>query len=109
MSCAHMNPREACAACGAPRAEAAEANVRELEAALRNLVSQIEAVTRSHEYEMVWIIAQSHLGPYKGPTFIAELDVARAALRDTASVEGFFARGEDGQYHPDPAPPREEE
>ena len=29
---------------------------------------------------------------------------ARAALRDTAPVEGFFARGEDGQYHPDPAP-----
>ena len=29
---------------------------------------------------------------------------AFAALRDTAPAEGFFARGEDGQYHPDPAP-----
>jgi chromosome segregation ATPase len=30
-------------------------------------------------------------------------------LRDTAPREGFFARGEDGQYHPDPAPLRKEE
>jgi len=29
---------------------------------------------------------------------------ARAALRDPAPAEGFFARGEDGQYHPDPPP-----
>jgi hypothetical protein len=34
--------------------------------------------------------------------------MARAALRDTAPVEGFFARGEDGQYHPDPAPLQED-
>ena len=30
--------------------------------------------------------------------------IARLALRDTAPAEGFFARGDDGQYRLDPAP-----
>ena len=30
--------------------------------------------------------------------------IARLALLATAPAEGFFARGEDGQYHPDPPP-----
>jgi hypothetical protein len=54
------------------------------------------------------------LGQHAAPGFcrcsLHELLAAlRAALRDTAPVEGFFARGEDGQYHPDPAPPRKAE
>jgi len=30
--------------------------------------------------------------------------IARLALLATAPAEGFFARGDDGHYHPDPAP-----
>jgi hypothetical protein len=84
MSCAHMNPREACAACGAPRAEAAEAHVRELEAALQEVMMLMFAVRDGLE--------RGVLGQHAAPGFcrcsLHELLAALlAALRDTAPRE----------------------
>jgi len=74
------------------------------ETALRTLLDKMERVEASEAYRSVWIVAQIHAGPYHGETWAVERNAARAALRDTAPEGGFFARGEDGQYHPDPAP-----
>ena len=100
---------EACAFC---ERDALRAEVKRLDAGwreaniqtLRNGLSadKAEAALRG----LLSYVGQLELLAYQ----IEEVDVphatvanARAALRDTAP-EGFFARGEDGQYRPDPAP-----
>jgi hypothetical protein len=58
-----------------------EAEMERLRAALDKLIRKIETVSKDPSYEAVWLIAQIHNGPYAGPTYSAELDEARAALR----------------------------
>jgi len=69
------------------RAEAAEAalvaerGARErIEGALRGLVSRLDAIHDDPAYQSVWTVSQLHVGPYRGPTYVAELATARAAL-----------------------------
>ena len=49
------------------------------------LLKKLKLVHDSAEYEAVWHISQSHVGPYKGPTYIDEMDTLKAAI---AAAEG---------------------
>ena len=51
-----------------------------LAGALALLVARLGAVHDAPEYRAVWECAQLHRGQYKGPTYTAEYDAARAAL-----------------------------
>ena len=50
--------------------------------ALKALVAQLERVHRDEQYRAVWSMAQSHLGPYRGPTYSKELSDALKVLGD---------------------------
>ena len=66
--------------------EVAAANLvraEKVEAVLRNLLNKMDRVEASPAYLSVWTIAQLHVGPYRGETWTAEFEAARAALRDT--------------------------
>lgn len=52
----------------------------EVEAALRALVSRLDEIHADPAFKSVWLINQLHAGPYRGPTYVAELERARAAL-----------------------------
>lgn len=49
--------------------------------ALEALVDRLDAVHESPVYQAVWLVAQQHIGPYKGPTYKEALDHARAVLK----------------------------
>ena len=49
------------------------------------LLKKLKLVHDSAEYETVWHISQSHVGPYKGPTYNDEMDKLKAAI---AAAEG---------------------
>jgi len=76
----------------AKRAEVSEARVRDLEAALNR------AINSARQY------AQTDRAERNYAFYMLTLRECEDVLRDTTPAEGFFARGEDGQYHPDPAP-----
>jgi hypothetical protein len=52
--------------------------------ALRGLVDRLDDVHIDPAYKAVWEIHQLHAGPYAGPTYVADLEKARAAA---AAVE----------------------
>jgi hypothetical protein len=60
------------------RAEAAEATIAELRAALARLVDRLDFIHDDDKFKSVWIVNQLHVGPYTGPTYEAELNAARA-------------------------------
>ena len=62
------------------RALAAERARDEAVAVLRALVDRLTGVHESAKYEAVWVFWHSHHGPYTGPTYVDELDRARAVL-----------------------------
>lgn len=51
-----------------------------LRKALAALIARLDAVHVDSRYQSVWTIAQIHAGPYLGPTYVAELDAARAIV-----------------------------
>ena len=61
------------------------ARVVVLEAALRALVSRLDAVHAHPAYMSVWQISQIHVGPYRGPTYTEALAQAREALEGKPS------------------------
>ena len=54
-----------------------------IEAAARALRDRLEVVHADPAYTGVWMTAQLHSGPYRGPQYIAELTALNKAL-DTA-------------------------
>jgi hypothetical protein len=58
-----------------------------LSTALSALVNKLDQIHEDPAYKSVWIIHQMHVGPYRGPTYVAELDAARAALKDAQGWE----------------------
>lgn len=67
------------------RAEAAEAEALRLRPALQNLVTKIDAVQAHPAYVGTFALAMLHDpdGEYDGPTWVAELAAAHAALEGT--------------------------
>jgi DNA repair exonuclease SbcCD ATPase subunit len=64
--------------------DAAHDDMREensrLRAALEKLLNAMETVHADERYKAVWTISFLHIGPYVGPTYVAELEAARAAI-----------------------------
>ncbi len=58
--------------------------VNQLETALRVLVDKLDVVHNSDDYMQVCGIAQVHVGPYNGPTYIEELERAKQVLEGGA-------------------------
>ncbi len=58
---------------------------KEIAEVLEGLVERLDYIHASSEYQAVWSMYQNHVatGPvgYEGPTYEAELDAARSALR----------------------------
>ena len=54
--------------------------------AASHLLSQIERVNDSPEYQAVWTIAQMHVGPYTGPTYINEMAALQKVLKEYATI-----------------------
>lgn len=59
---------------------ALEAKLAALVEAGEVLLKKLKLVHDSAEYEAVWHISQSHVGPYKGPTYNEEMDTLKAAI-----------------------------
>ncbi len=55
----------------------------EPQTALRNLVAALDAIEAHPDWHNVWTIANAHGARYTGPTYKAELEAARAVLKDT--------------------------
>lgn len=49
--------------------------------ALQKLVARLDEVHRHPAYGSVWAVHQMHCGPYEGPTYTHELELARAVLK----------------------------
>jgi hypothetical protein len=47
--------------------------IAELEAALANLITQIEVIHEDERYKSVWVLAMLHGMEYKGPNYAPEL------------------------------------
>lgn len=54
---------------------------------LSRLVRRMDEIHESDAFKSVWMTHQLHVGPYAGPTYTAELDVARAYLT-SAQTQG---------------------
>ena len=52
-----------------------------LEAALRGLVDRLDVIHADPKYRAVWEIYMIHQGPYSGPQYGDELEIARKALK----------------------------
>lgn len=52
-----------------------------VERTARALEAKLHLVHEHHRYKLVWEVAQSHLGPYDGPTYVEELGALTAALQ----------------------------
>lgn len=52
-----------------------------VERAARALEAKLHLIHDHHRYKLVWEVAQSHLGPYDGPTYEEELMALTAALQ----------------------------
>ncbi len=48
--------------------------------ALETLVNRLLFIHEDPDYKSVWVMAQVHSNPYKGPTYADQLATARAAL-----------------------------
>ncbi len=53
-----------------------------LKTAFLALVDRLDEIHQDPAYMAVWTVHQMHVGPYRGPTYVAELVAARAALKD---------------------------
>lgn len=73
----------------AQRSEVAlRARVQHLTEALGSLVTKLDVVHRSPEFQGAMVMAHIHGVDYQGPNYATELDAARAALTPPASTEG---------------------
>ena len=52
-----------------------------IKATLKALVERLDFVHETPAYKSVWVINHLHVGPYSGPTYEAELNAAREAVR----------------------------
>ncbi len=62
-------------------------------AALRDLVARLDAVHADSAYLSVWTIAQIHVGPYRGPTYVEALDAARRVLAASPGADDGHTKG----------------
>jgi len=58
----------------------ADEQLREIERAARALRDKLKAIHDDPVFMSVWVINQLHAGPYKGPTYTAELVALDEAL-----------------------------
>lgn len=69
--------------CGDPFGiKAKDAEIARLRVALKGLVDRLDYVHNDPAYASVWALNQLHNGPYRGPTYTADLEKARATLRE---------------------------
>lgn len=57
-----------------------DVDMNELYLAALALVEKMDEVGNDPAYLGVWTLAQLHLGPYKGPQYVKELEALKAAL-----------------------------
>lgn len=62
----------------------AKKDLAPVRAAAKALVEKIDVIHADRAYESVFTVAQLHVGPYAGPTYVEELAALRAALGDVA-------------------------
>lgn len=55
--------------------------------ALEALIKKIEAIHDNADYQSVWSVYAFHGGRYEGPTYVSELQQARAALAAQSARE----------------------
>ena len=48
--------------------------------ALSDLIAQLDVVHNDYRYKFLWDLIQRRIGPYTGPTYDKQLNVARAVL-----------------------------
>ena len=60
----------------------AEARLRDVKDALKNLVDKLDLIEKNDEYQGVWGLYHVHGGNYKGPTYEQEIKKARALLKE---------------------------
>jgi len=59
----------------------------EIEHAARALRDRLKAIHDDPVYQSVWTVNQIHTGPYKGPTYTAELEALDRALDGDPSAK----------------------
>lgn len=60
--------------------------------AAKALVEKLRAIHDDPAYQSVWTISQLHAGPYRGPTYVSELDDLTYALEHADAIIGAVRR-----------------